>query len=177
MQAWIKEDKEEASTVIMIALHCKCGSGYTEELEDEDESEESEDEDESEDEEQMQACYCKHGEDHEDEYIKFIAKFGTAMAGVSYWNNNKADMVLSELLTVIDEAFIYLCTINYTQIPYGWSKEGLETFSTISQEIEMDRTNHGTEFDKDFKEAMKKEVEKKQMNRRGNAMVLRYTVT
>ena len=31
VQAWIREDKEEASTVIMIALHCKCGSGQTEE--------------------------------------------------------------------------------------------------------------------------------------------------
>ena len=36
------------------------------------------------------------------------------MAGVSYWNNNnKANMVLSELLTVTDEAFIHLCMINY----------------------------------------------------------------
>ena len=52
------------------------------------------------------------------------------------------------------------------QIPYGWSKEGLEAFSTISQEIETDRTNHGTEFDKAFKEAMKKEVENEQMNRK-----------
>jgi hypothetical protein len=44
-----------------------------------------------------------------DEYIKFIAKFGPAMAGVSYWNYNKANIVVSELLTVTDEAFIHLC--------------------------------------------------------------------
>jgi hypothetical protein len=30
-----------------------------------------------------------------DEYIKFLAKFGSAMAGVSYWNNNKANIVIS----------------------------------------------------------------------------------
>ena len=36
----------------------------------------------------------------------------------------------------------------------------------ISQEIETDRTNHGTEFDKAFKEAMKKEVENEQIDRK-----------
>ena len=36
----------------------------------------------------------------------------------------------------------------------------------ISQEIETDRTNHGTEFDKAFKEAMKKEVENDMVNRK-----------
>ena len=57
------------------------------------------------------------------------------------------------------------------QIPYGWSEEGLETFSILLQEIETDRINHGTEFDKDFREAMEKEVEdekniqKKEKNR------------
>ena len=50
-----------------------------------------------------------------DEYIKFIAKFGPAMAGVSYWNYNKANIVVSELLTVTDEAFIHLCIINYAK--------------------------------------------------------------
>ena len=86
MQAWIKEDKEEASTVIMIALHCKHGSGYTEELEDKDESAESEDEDESQDEEQLQQqleAICKCGEDHEDEYIKF-SKIWTSSNGWSF---------------------------------------------------------------------------------------------
>ena len=51
----------------------------------------------------------------EDEYIKFIAKFGPAMAGVSYWNNNKANMAVSGLLMVMDEGFIHLCIINYSQ--------------------------------------------------------------
>ena len=55
MQAWIKEDEEEASTVITIALHCKCGSGhYTKESETEEVSEESEDEEESQDEEELE---------------------------------------------------------------------------------------------------------------------------
>ena len=46
-------------------------------------------------------------------YIKFIGKFGPAMTGVSFWNNNKTNTVLSELLTVTDEAFIHLCMVNY----------------------------------------------------------------
>ena len=63
VQVWIREGKEEASTVITIALHCKHGSGCTEEdLEDEDESDkglESEDELQN----KVQAI-CKHGEGH-----------------------------------------------------------------------------------------------------------------
>ena len=118
VQDWIREDEEEASTVIMIALHCKCGSGYTEELEDEDNAEESEDSDEPQGGQQIQQnklkAICKWGEEHEDEYIKFISKFGPAMAGVFYWNNYKSKMVLSELLTVTNEAFIHLCMINYS---------------------------------------------------------------
>jgi len=35
------------------------------------------------------------------------------MTGVSFWNNNKTNTVLSELLTVTDEAFIHLCMANY----------------------------------------------------------------
>ena len=88
-------------------------------MEDEDESAESEDEDELQDKQQLQEklqSICKCGEDHEDEYIKFIAKFGPAMVGVSYWNNNKDKLVLlSKLLTVTNEAFIHLCMINYSK--------------------------------------------------------------
>ena len=94
VQAWIREDEEEASTVIMIALHCKCGSGWTEEeLEEEEEEPEQECESgnwlESKNELQKKVqAICKCGEGHEDEYIKFLAKFGPAMAGVAYWNKN-----------------------------------------------------------------------------------------
>jgi hypothetical protein len=52
------------------------------------------------------------------------------------------------------------------QVPYGWSKEGLETFSTIAKEIEADRDKHGTEFDNVFKEAMREEVEKENRNKK-----------
>jgi hypothetical protein len=95
MQAWIKKDEKEASTINTIAIHCKRGSGSTEKMEHE---------------EQLKD-YSISG----DEYIKFIAKFGPAMAGVSYWNYNKANIVVSELLTVTDEAFIHLCIINYAK--------------------------------------------------------------
>ena len=63
MQAWIKEDEKEASTINTIAIHCKRGSGSTEKMEHE---------------EQLKD-YSISG----DEYIKFIAKFGPAMTGVS----------------------------------------------------------------------------------------------
>ena len=52
-------------------------------------------------------------EDYEDKYIKLIVKFGRTMSRVTYWNNNKANMVVSKLQTVTDEAFIHLCMINY----------------------------------------------------------------
>ena len=61
VQAWIREDKEEASTVITIALHCKCGSRYTEELEDEDKSEKLENEDELQDEQELQENNALYG--------------------------------------------------------------------------------------------------------------------
>ena len=50
---------------------------------------------------------------------------------------------------------------------YGWSQEGQETLDIFLQEIlETDRINHGTEFDKAFKEAMRKEWENEQINRK-----------
>jgi hypothetical protein len=97
LQAWYKEDEEEASTISTIAIHIKQGSGSRDKLEQE---------------EQLKV-YLKR--ESGDEYIKFIAKFGPAMAGISYWNNNKANIVVSELLTVTDEAFIHLCIINYAK--------------------------------------------------------------
>ena len=48
------------------------------------------------------------------EYIKFISHFGPALTGTAFWNNNKTIKLLSELLTITDEAFIHLCIINYS---------------------------------------------------------------
>jgi hypothetical protein len=97
MQAWFKENEEEASTVSTIAIHCKRGSGSTDKLE----------------QEAQLKVYSQRISG--DEYIKFIAKFGPALAGITYWNYNKASVVLSELLTITDEAFIHLCIINYAK--------------------------------------------------------------
>jgi hypothetical protein len=47
-------------------------------------------------------------------YIKFIKQFGPALTGVALWNNNKSTKLVSELLTIMDEAFIHLCIINYS---------------------------------------------------------------
>ena len=47
-------------------------------------------------------------------YIKFISHFGPALTGTAFWNNNKTTKLVSELLTITDEAFIHLCIINYS---------------------------------------------------------------
>ena len=95
MLAWIKEEEEEACNIIKIAIYNKRGWG---EQEDGTASNKNEND-----------IYYENQE----AYIKFIGKFGPAMTGVSFWNNNKTNMVLSELLTVTDEAFIHLCMVNY----------------------------------------------------------------
>ena len=47
-------------------------------------------------------------------YIKFISHFGPALTGTAFWNNNKNNKLVSEILTITDEAFIHLCIINYS---------------------------------------------------------------
>jgi hypothetical protein len=47
-------------------------------------------------------------------YIQFISHFGPAFTGMALWNNNKTNKLVSELLTITDEAFIHLCIINYS---------------------------------------------------------------
>ena len=47
-------------------------------------------------------------------YIKFISRFGPALTGMAFWNNNKTTKLVSELLTIMDEAFLHLCIINYS---------------------------------------------------------------
>jgi hypothetical protein len=61
----------------------------------------------------MQAALCFKCQDT-NKYIKFINQFGPAITGVAFWNNNKSTKKVSELLTITDEAFIYLCIINYS---------------------------------------------------------------
>ena len=55
---------------------------------------------------------------------------------------------------------------------YGWSSKGLEAFSSICKDIQRDRTKHGDEFDKAFKEVMKLEAEseKKSKKRKKDGM-------
>ena len=75
-QAWIREDDDEALSIMQDALFHK-------------------------------------REKNTDGYIKFISHFGPALTGTAFWNNNKTIKLLSELLTITDEAFIHLCIINY----------------------------------------------------------------
>ena len=51
----------------------------------------------------------------EKDYLKFITHFGPAFTGIRIWNENKICRQVSELLTVTDEAFIYLCIYNYSE--------------------------------------------------------------
>ena len=83
LQAWIREEEDEACKIIKTAIYSKHGWG--------------------------QEVDETTKDNNQDKYIKFIGKFGPAMTGVSFWNNNKTNTVLSELLTVTDEAFIHLC--------------------------------------------------------------------
>jgi hypothetical protein len=85
---WIREE-EEACNIIKTAIYSKRGWGQ--ELDE------------------------TTKEDNQHKYIKFIAKFGPTMTGVSFWNNKrkKTQYSVSELLTVTDEAFIHLCMANY----------------------------------------------------------------
>jgi hypothetical protein len=75
-QAWIREDDDEAVSIMQDALHYK--------------------------------------RTERNEYIKFIRHFGPALTGTAFWNTNKTTKLVSELLTITDEAFIHLCIINYS---------------------------------------------------------------
>jgi len=58
------------------------------------------------------ALHYKHTE--RNVYKKFIHHFGPALTGTAFWNTNKTTKLVSELLTITDEAFIHLCIINYS---------------------------------------------------------------
>ena len=58
------------------------------------------------------ALYAKR--QNRNSYIEFISHFGPALTVMAFWNNNKTTKLVSELLTITDEAFIHLCIINYS---------------------------------------------------------------
>ena len=43
-------------------------------------------------------------------------------------------------------------------MPCGWSKDGLQLFNILANEVIIDRNQHGKEFDNDFKENIKQEL-------------------
>lgn len=71
-----------------------------------------EDEDEALD--NVQEALLNKRKNKNDSYIKFISHFGPALTGTAFWNNNKNTKLVSEILTITDEAFIHLCIINYS---------------------------------------------------------------
>jgi len=43
-------------------------------------------------------------------------------------------------------------------LPCGWSKDGLQTFNQLAQEVNKNRQEHGEEFDKAFKKTIEEEM-------------------
>jgi hypothetical protein len=71
-------------------------------------------EDEEEALDNVQEALLNKRKNKNDSYIKFISHFGPALTGTAFWNNNKNTKLVSEILTITDEAFIHLCIINYS---------------------------------------------------------------
>ena len=71
-------------------------------------------EDEEEGLDNVQEALLNKRKNKNDSYIKFISHFGPALTGTAFWNNNKNTKLVSEILTITDEAFIHLCIINYS---------------------------------------------------------------
>jgi hypothetical protein len=72
-----------------------------------------------------------------EDYIKFISRFGPALTGMAFWNNNKATKMVSELLTISDEAFIHLCIINYSAT---WKAQEKSKFGETEEKIPVSRS-------------------------------------
>jgi hypothetical protein len=58
----------------------------------------------------------------------------------------------------------------------GWSREGLETFNVLANEVINDRHEHGKEFDNDFKENIKQELATKYKTKKERETTLTPTV-
>jgi hypothetical protein len=67
-----------------------------------------------------------------EDYVKFISHFGPALTGMAFWNNNKTTKLVSELLTISDEAFIHLCIINYSAT---WKAQKKEKIGEMAEEV------------------------------------------
>jgi hypothetical protein len=56
---------------------------------------------------------------------------------MAFWNNNKATKMVSELLTISDEAFIHLCIINYSAT---WKAQEKKKLGETEEEIPVSRS-------------------------------------
>ena len=75
-----------------------------------------------------------------DGYIKFISHFGPALMGTAFWNNNKTAKLLSELLTITNEAFIHLCIINYSAT---WKAQEQKKSGETNVQVPVSNTHLG----------------------------------
>ena len=55
----------------------------------------------------MSECLNLIHKNNQDNYIEFIQHYGPALAGIRVWNQNKALIPVSEILTNSNEAFIH----------------------------------------------------------------------
>jgi hypothetical protein len=92
----------------------------------------------------MEACTTmqnaltfKRNQRNSEEYVKFISHFGPALTGTTFWNNNKTTKLVSELLTISDEAFIHLCIINYSAT---WKAQEKKKLGETAEEVPVSRS-------------------------------------
>jgi len=83
------------------------------------------------------ALTFKRNQRNSEEYVKFISHFGPALTGTTFWNNNKTTKLVSELLTISDEAFIHLCIINYSAT---WKAQEKKKLGETAEEVPVSRS-------------------------------------
>jgi hypothetical protein len=61
-------------------------------------------------------------------------------------------------------------------LPCGWSREGLERFNVLENEVILNQTEYEKAFDNDFKENIKQELARKYKTKKGREAALTPTV-
>jgi hypothetical protein len=61
-------------------------------------------------------------------------------------------------------------------LPCRWSKDGLQLFNVLANEVIIDQNQHGKEFDNDFKENIKQELASTYTTKKGRETALTPTV-
>ena len=135
-----------------------------------------------------------------DLYSQICHRFVSLMVGKSFWNNNVHFTVFSDLASVADEAFTLLILMNnqavwnemaitgntkrnlaskslwtkkvqeYQKYP-GWDNEGIAKYNELCREVEKDREERGSIFDRHFKPTVDPQEEKTRCRRRSEKII------